>query len=53
MGILQRLSLCYASILVLHVLTKKGKVQYRIYGLLTIMIMSLIYVSCMLSFDKP
>jgi len=52
-GILQRLSICYAVVLIIHVTTKYGDHKKRVIGYVTIMAMILLYLAYMLTFDKP
>lgn len=51
MGILQRLAICYGLILSFHVLTGYGNNRKRFIGFIMIIILYVIYLSLMISFD--
>ncbi len=53
LGILQRISICYAVILLLHVVTGYGEVQKRVFGFIGILSGFLIYIAYMVTFDHP
>jgi hypothetical protein len=53
LGILQRLSICYAVVLSIHVLTKYGNAKRRVLGYVSVIAMILIYLAYMLNFEKP
>ncbi len=50
---MQRLSICYAGILLVHLLTSYGEVYKRFFGFIGILSVFLIYISYMVTFDKP
>lgn len=50
MGILQRLSLCYGALCLLHVITNYGDRSYRFVGLLLTVICGMIYITFMMTF---
>jgi predicted acyltransferase len=53
LGILQRLSVCYAVVLAIHVLTRYGNPKRRVLGYVSVVAMILIYLAYMLNFTKP
>ena len=53
MGVLQRLSICYGTILLIHFLTRYGHQEKRIFGSLAIFVGFLLYINFMVSYDKP
>ena len=53
MGILQRLSLCYAFLVAVHVLTDYGNKAYRSIGAMATLLCLMIYTSVMVGFTKP
>jgi len=52
LGILQRLSICYAAMLLVHFTTNYGESHKRIFGFLAILSGFLIYISYMVTFDN-
>lgn len=53
MGILQRLSLCYAALAAIHVLTDYGNKAYRFIGALITLGCLMTYTAFMVTFTKP
>lgn len=53
LGILQRLSVCYAVVLAIHVFTRYGNPKRRVLGYVSVVAMILIYLTYMLNFTKP
>jgi len=53
LGILQRLSVCYAIVLIIHVSTKYGEQKMRVLGYVSVLSMALLYLAYMLTFNKP
>jgi predicted acyltransferase len=53
MGILQRIALCYGVLSLLHAATNYGQKSYRFIGVLLTSAFVMIYLTFMLTFDKP
>lgn len=53
MGILQRLSLCYGCILLLHCVTRYGTTSRKVLGSLFMVVVFVVYISFMLSWSDP
>lgn len=51
LGVLQRISLCYAFLVTLHVATKYGDKRFRIYGAMLVTFLMATYMGLMLSFE--
>lgn len=52
MGILQRLSLCYGALVLIHVATNYGQKSYRFVGSLVAVAFASIYLAYMLTFHN-
>jgi hypothetical protein len=52
LGILQRLSVCYAIVLAIHFFTKYGNPKRRILGFVSLIAIMLTYLSFMLNFEN-
>ena len=52
MGILQRISLCYGVLSLIHVITNYGEKAYRFVGLLITSAFIMIYLTFMLTFQN-
>jgi hypothetical protein len=50
-GILQRMSICYMLVVIIHVTTRYGDKNYRYIGALIATSIGLIYLTFMLSFE--
>lgn len=51
LGVLQRISLCYALLVAIHIATQYGSLQLRKYGAMFVAIMLALYMGLMLGFE--
>lgn len=52
MGILQRISLCYGTLAIIHFITRYGDKAYRFIGTLIVVSLGLVYLVLMVTFEK-
>ena len=52
LGILQRISLCYLLVVLIHFLTRYGEVNYRFIGVLIAVSLGLIYLTFLITFEN-
>lgn len=54
LGVLQRISMCYAIVVAIHIATQYGKKHLRKYGAMFVAVMMAVYIGLMMSFqDGP
>jgi predicted acyltransferase len=53
LGIIQRISLCYGGLAVIHWATRYGEKPYRYVGATVAVLLGSVYVMLMLTFDRP
>ena len=52
MGVLQRLSICYLLLVLIHIATNYGDRKLQKFGLMVVLFLNVAYLTLMLSFDK-
>lgn len=53
LGILQRMSIIYGAMLFIHVATRYGEMEKRVFGFIAVLCGFLIYIAYMMTFNHP